>query len=317
MDSFLSNLYKESMEKTAGAELKEFYDSLSVEQLEQVLGLTKVAVGGDATPEIPDGSPVKKYLDAAEKAVAKKTTPPELPTASSTVAGTSTMESGKQLLQSSTGKPEPTTPFVPREIKTTDDPGLGSRDAESKTAAVTKHRDGAIITGVQTPKHFTPEQVAMFHRGMRAIVDEEERKGTVIGGKKKSSTAFDQLEGKTAEKRADQVGRMMAKTAIVGPLTDLVNLGIPSMIGYHMGKNEGRLMAANKEPMDDRSIAAALLVPGALGYRYGKEKGYAAGKGNKSGAEKRAELLITALRAIKDAPEHVKHAAAKYVGERL
>jgi hypothetical protein len=230
MDSFLSNLYKESMEKTAGAELKEFYDSLSVEQLEHVLGLTKVAAG---EPELPNDGPVREYLDATEKAVPKKTTPPELPTESTiaTLNNTAGIESGKRLLQSSTGKPEPTTPFVPREIKTTDDPGLGSRDAESKTAAVTKHRDGAIITGVQTPKHFTPEQVAMFHRGMRAIVDEEERKGTVIGGKKKSSTAFDQLEGKTAEKRA--------------------------------------------------------------------------------------EFLITALRAIKDAPEHVKHAAAKYIGERL
>jgi hypothetical protein len=254
MDSFLSNLYKESMEKTAGAELKEFYDSLSVEQLEHVLGLTKVAAG---EPELPNDGPVREYLDATEKAVPKKTTPPELPTESTiaTLNNTAGIESGKRLLESSTGKPEPTTPFVPREIKTTDDPDVGSRDAESKTAA--------------------------------------------------------------AFKCADQVGRMMAKTAIVGPLTDLVNLGIPSMIGYHMGKNEGRLMAANKEPMDDRSIAAALLVPGALGYRYGKEKGYAAGKGNKSGAEKRAELLITALRAIKDAPEHVKHAAAKYIGERL
>ena len=71
MDSFLSDLYKENMEKQAGVELKEFYDSLSVEQLEQVLGLTKVAVG---EPELPDGGPVREYLDATEKAPAKKNT---------------------------------------------------------------------------------------------------------------------------------------------------------------------------------------------------------------------------------------------------
>jgi hypothetical protein len=162
------------MEKRAGVELKEFYDSLSVEQLEHVLGLTKVAVEGPKTPEIPDGGPVK-CLDVAEKAPAKKTTPPELPTAASPTA---------------------------------------------KTA------------GAEGP-----------------------------------------LEN-------------MLRNTIVRDVKAKV---YPVLAG-----------------------AGGLAAGGAGGYALGHH----AGKKSKT-AEKRAELLITALRAVKDAPEYVKHAAAKYVGERL
>ena len=269
MDSFLSDLYKENMEKMAGVELKEFYDSLSVEQLEQVLGLTKVAVEGDATPEIPDGSPVKKYLDAAEKAVAKKTTPPELPTASSTVAGTSTMESGKQLLQSSTGKPEPTTPFVPREIKTTDDPGLGSRDAESKTAGIKNFvkRVGQLVGG---------GDVNALKRAKGARLDRYAQEGPA--GKKLQ-------ELREAWKASDNRAISSERHKVLGARA---GLGLAAAGGtaaaLHKGKNKNSTVFDQLE---------------------GKT------------AEKRAELVITALRAIKDAPEHVKHAAAKYVGERL
>jgi hypothetical protein len=41
-----------------------------------------------------------------------------------------------------------------------------------------------------------------------------------------------------------------------------------------LGMDKGREMADTGEPMDQRSMAAALLVPGALGYRYGKTTGY-------------------------------------------
>lgn len=64
------------------------------------------------------------------------------------------------------------------------------------------------------------------------------------------------------------------KTAIVGPLMDVGNFGIPSAIGYAVGKGEGREMAQAGEKMDKQSILGALMVPGALGYRYGKKRGY-------------------------------------------
>ncbi|CAB4131619.1 hypothetical protein UFOVP276_46 [uncultured Caudovirales phage] len=37
----------------------------------------------------------------------------------------------------------------------------------------------------------------------------------------------------------------------------------------------------------------------------------------KSEAEKKAEMIVTAMRAVRDAPQHIKQAAAKYVGQKL
>lgn len=34
-------------------------------------------------------------------------------------------------------------------------------------------------------------------------------------------------------------------------------------------------------------------------------------------AEKKAELVLTAMRATRNAPEHIKHAAARYLGQKL
>jgi len=34
-------------------------------------------------------------------------------------------------------------------------------------------------------------------------------------------------------------------------------------------------------------------------------------------AEKKAELVLTALRATRNAPEHIKQAAARYLGQKL
>jgi hypothetical protein len=317
MDSFLSDLYRENMEKKAGVELKEFYDSLSVEQLERVLGLTKVAVGGAAEPEIPDGSPVKKYLDATEKAVAKKTTPAELPTASSTVAGTATIESGKQLLQSSTGKPEPTTPFVPREIKTTDDPGLGSRDAESKTASAGNPLESmfrnAIVRDVKAkvyPVMAGAGGLAAGGAGGYALGHRAGKKD----GKAKNSTVFDQLEGKVAADLTLKKRESLPAAKFAIPEKKAKKIGVAGEI---VGSSKG------KYPIPDAAHARNALArvaqhgtPAEKAIVQRKVHAKYPGIGEKTASEK-AEILITALRATKDAPEYVKHAAAKYVGERL
>lgn len=353
MDSFLSDLYKENMEKQAGVELREFYDSLSVEQLEQVLGLTKVAVGGAAEPEIPDGSPVKKYLDAAEKAVAKKTTPAELPTASSTVAGTAPIESGKQLLQSSTGKPEPTTPFVPREIKTTDDPGLGSRDVESttvfdrqqsgsqnnKTAGAIGDFGKKLVAGAvnKAQESATPVLNKMVDQQIDRKIKELGPKAALAGGgllggslaaggvggyvagkhskgKNKSSTVFDQLEGKVAADLTLKKRESLPAAKFAIPEKKAKKIGVAGEI---VGSSKG------KYPIPDAVHARNALArvaqhgtPAEKAIVQRKVHAKFPGIGEKTASE-RAELLITALRATKDAPEYVKHAAAKYVGERL
>jgi hypothetical protein len=73
MDDFLTKMYEDEMEKTSAAELDNFMGSLSVEELEGLLGLdsvdfTKVAVAGPVEPPMPDSLPGNE-LDAQMKTV--------------------------------------------------------------------------------------------------------------------------------------------------------------------------------------------------------------------------------------------------------
>ena len=63
------------------------------------------------------------------------------------------------------------------------------------------------------------------------------------------------------------------KTAFVGPLADLGNLGIPSGIGYAMGRSD---RPEDEEEARDQSkrpynVPAGLLIPGYTGYHFGKK----------------------------------------------
>ena len=227
------------MEKMAGVELKEFYDSLSVEQLEQVLGLTKVAVEGDATPEIPDGSPVKKYLDATEKAVAKKTTPPELPTAASPTAKTAS-------------------------------------PSASQLRAIKQH-----LVGVGLP-------AALGAVGGAAVDPEHRTRNALLGAALGAGAGGALANAHTlasTEKNPYLKGLALAS-----------GVGIPAFAGTQA--QHARDMSDLKKPGKAKKSTAFDQLEGKT-------------------AEKRAELVITAIRATKDAPDYVKHAAAKYVGERL
>jgi hypothetical protein len=73
------------------------------------------------------------------------------------------------------------------------------------------------------------------------------------------------------------------KTALVGPLTDLANLGIPSAIGYHIGRGHGK-EEGEKEvnpPSTLNKTVKALLIPGYMGYRIGKHHGHEMAKKEK------------------------------------
>lgn len=92
------------------------------------------------------------------------------------------------------------------------------------------------------------------------------------------------------------------KEAIIGPLADISNLGIPSAVGYALGREEGRSMARSGEPMDERSMAAALLVPGALGFRAGKKSAYKSQKKAMKRGKKK-ESMAKAASMVKQAEE--------------
>ena len=64
------------------------------------------------------------------------------------------------------------------------------------------------------------------------------------------------------------------KKALIGPLTDLGLMGVPSVGAYGGGVSVG---AKGENPDKDSTIKTLLkylLIPGYTGYRLGKEKGY-------------------------------------------
>lgn len=67
MDEFLIGLYTEEQEKMAAADLEEFMGTLPTNELEEFLGLSKVAVAGPAEAEMPDSE--SGELDKAQKRV--------------------------------------------------------------------------------------------------------------------------------------------------------------------------------------------------------------------------------------------------------
>ena len=68
MEDFLTTLYQEEQEKTASADMENFFQGLPAEELEAFLGVEKTAVAGPPEPEMPTSLPAKE-LDARMKAV--------------------------------------------------------------------------------------------------------------------------------------------------------------------------------------------------------------------------------------------------------
>lgn len=68
----------------------------------------------------------------------------------------------------------------------------------------------------------------------------------------------------------------MSKTAFIGPVMDLGNLGIPSLAGYALGGNFNFKNAPKSELADaaDEPYSAihGLMVPGYTGYHFGKRQ---------------------------------------------
>jgi len=66
MDNFLTRLFAEEQEKVASAELGQFMGQLSTDELEDFLGIRKVAVEGKPEPSLPDSLPTGK-LEALQQ----------------------------------------------------------------------------------------------------------------------------------------------------------------------------------------------------------------------------------------------------------
>ena len=66
----------------------------------------------------------------------------------------------------------------------------------------------------------------------------------------------------------------LTKVAVIGPMTDMGLLGLPSIVGYQMGKRRGREMVEGQEEIEPESFAAQMVIPGRFGYRMGIQRGY-------------------------------------------
>jgi len=86
MDTFLSKLYEESLDKQASADVQALLRSLSVEELAELAGIRKVAVAGPTEPGEPTGT-AAAAAKVTQQSVPKKTTPPEEPNVNAETPG--------------------------------------------------------------------------------------------------------------------------------------------------------------------------------------------------------------------------------------
>lgn len=86
MNDFLNNLYKDGLEKQAGADLQAFLKTLSVDELAELAGV-KLAVAGPTEPGEPTGGSAAA-AKVTQQSVPKKTTPPEEPKVNAQTPGT-------------------------------------------------------------------------------------------------------------------------------------------------------------------------------------------------------------------------------------
>lgn len=70
MDDFLTKIYQDEMSKTASIARQEVTDQLGADELEEILGLQKVAVAGPTEAEMPESLP-NNELEAQQKAKAE------------------------------------------------------------------------------------------------------------------------------------------------------------------------------------------------------------------------------------------------------
>lgn len=91
----------------------------------------------------------------------------------------------------------------------------------------------------------------------------------------------------------------LEKIAVIGPLVDVGNLGIPSGVGYAMGNSHKFLDEEEAQDYldDGPSIGGALLVPGYTGYRMGKSK---RARQQVRRARRRSEKRANVLRGTRD-----------------
>jgi hypothetical protein len=78
MDKFLQSLYNEELTKKASTDFQAFLSSLPKSELEEALGIKKLAVDGHSTPSLPSGGPCKE-CDAKLQTRPKKEGPAEEP----------------------------------------------------------------------------------------------------------------------------------------------------------------------------------------------------------------------------------------------
>lgn len=101
-------------------------------------------------------------------------------------------------------------------------------------------------------------------------------------GTKKLGGPYDTEEEVWKRERQVQYFKRQGKTAMLkkayfGPTVDLGFLGIPSMVGYQIGKSSGREVYQDggaAPRYKATSVLGQFFVPGATGYHIGRGKGY-------------------------------------------
>lgn len=307
IDEWLAKLAEEEQEKQAAAELESLFEHMSVEDVLKIAASDepeKTAAEGDVKPSWWAGQKAQsRAMRAGDKGVKKYLASNELvgKRMKGMVGGGALGAGGGALLGHVSGRPGGKALGAAVGGLLGMAAGAGRAEKDYLKSKGIKQRWG----GLASP-HMSSEAAKKY------LKEHEGRKKVAFVTKIARQVAREHVE--------------LEKQAVIGPMVDIGNLGIPSAIGYHLGKKEGRERARHGEGMGSGSTAAKLLVPGAIGYRMGVKKGYRKTKRREMTkedaftspeAQQKAKVMQRAMKASKGAPPNVMRSAIKMTGKQM
>jgi hypothetical protein len=302
MDDFLTKMYEDEIEKTAGAELDEFMASLPKDELEAFL--IKEAVGGSAEAPLPDAAQGKEMdakQQAARKQVDKEHNTNPAPRHEETRTTSQVTKEAAAIADKAGRVLAKWASACKAKMSQGDDPeaapiGDQKSGEEKKEPGKLKQSQGdeegmEVTAGVRTEaaKKLIGRVGEAFKGGRRFAGAKTKPSKTSLGGG--GPVAGDTVVSPKAIRSLNEMARR-AETKGMGKL---------ERAGFHVGEHGKKYLAGAG------ALTAAEVARRALKSDKGKEKG----------AEAKAEIAERSMRLTRGAPEHIKLAAAALAGRQI
>lgn len=243
MDDFLNTLYEEEREKIAAADLSDFMSTLQSDELEEFLGLRKVAVAGPEEAELPTAEKGRLAKDQgkADKEVAQ-------------IQGQEAANRKEAMVR----RIEKIAAFKTRKLRES-----GILRAASKTAAAkAKIISRSMWVTQGAPQHIKTASARLAGRAIAKLAAEDDAKYRVVPGSWRSG----QKGMVRAMRRPGSVGldKYIADPQLIGERQigsmkgGLKGGGIGAGVGTLLGAGASALSKGRLSPLEGAGIGAAL-----------------------------------------------------------